>query len=406
MNLRIEKRVLPQSLGGWLRNVALALALGAFIGFVLWLASPEESLVLLLPISAWIGLSCYLTCITTLAFVAPYLDLQAGGPRLWVPLGIVFFLAGGAGFFLGAWLVEWVTRHRVSFGTPGLGDSFAFAGLLGLVGGVIFFTYESLKGRLEESLARIKDQELAERELETARKIQRRILPPATLEVPGFRIAARNLPARVVAGDFYDYLPRADGGVGVVVADVVGKGMGASLIMAGVKARLGYVASGRSVAEAMAELNRELCEELDEREFVALAYASFDADTGRFELANAGLPDPYVLGREGASAVRVGGPRLPLGVRGEVIYESVEGVLEPGESLLLLTDGVPESPTASGDPLGYEELESFLAVTEIEGAPAERLEALVAALEGATVAGRDDDWTLVLVQREPVDSGS
>ncbi|MCH7667174.1 MAG: SpoIIE family protein phosphatase [Acidobacteria bacterium] len=321
----IDRRVLPQSSSQWAKNVGLALALGGTIGLVLGLQDQSGHLLLTVAISAWIGLCIYLTCIIALAFLSPFLDFEARF-KLWMPLGLIFFVSSGVGFFVGAHSVEWLTFGSIHVTTPGWSEGFAFAGVLGLICSALWFTYERMKGRLEESIVRLKDQELAEQELETARKIQRRILPPPTLEGEGFRLAALNLPARVVAGDFYDVLPRADGALGLIVADVVGKGLGASLIMAGVKARLGYIAIGRSVTETMEELNRVLLEELGAREFVALCYACYEPASGRFELANAGLPDPYVLKRGAApQAIAAEGPRLPLGVRGNLGYRSVEG---------------------------------------------------------------------------------
>src|SRR6266508_3335552 len=159
----------------------------------------------------------------------------------------------------------------------------------------MFYSFHVLKDRLETSVARIKEQEFAEKELELARSIQRRLLPPEELSGAGYRVAARNLPARFVAGDFYDVFRLSDGSLGVAVADVSGKGMGASLIMVSVKAVLPFIAEGRGAATTLTELNRRLSGELAPREFVAMAYARFEPRRGELELANAGLPDPYLV---------------------------------------------------------------------------------------------------------------
>ncbi len=140
-----------------------------------------------------------------------------------------------------------------------------------------------------------REQELAERELELARSIQRRLLPPAEFGGNGFRVSARNLPARFVAGDFYDVFELAGGKIGLVVADVAGKGIGASLITASVKAMTPLIAERRSVTETLERLNDKLCVELTSREFVALSLALFDPVAGTIELANSGLPDPYLM---------------------------------------------------------------------------------------------------------------
>jgi serine phosphatase RsbU (regulator of sigma subunit) len=242
------------------------------------------------------------------------------------------------------------------------------------------------------------EQELAERELQLARSIQQRLLPPPAIEGEGFRIAARNLPARFVAGDYYDVFRLADGCLGLVVADVAGKGMGASLIMASVKAMLPLVAESSSVPATLAELNRRLAGELSSREFVALCFGRYDPKLGRLDLANAGLPDPYLLRRgRGARPLEVPGPRLPLGVRSGVSYQSLALRLEPGERVVWLTDGLPEAPTEAGEPLGYAGLEGLFPADA--AGPGEWLEALLAALEGATRPGLEDDWTALVLER-------
>ena len=130
---------------------------------------------------------------------------------------------------------------------------------LGVIVGLLFFRYELLKNRLRESIDRLKERELAERELETARKIQRRILGPTSVEGPGYRVAAENRPALYVAGDFYDVFTRAEGTLDLVAADVSGKGMAASLVMASVKGRLPLLAETRGVAETLVE---SFCEQI------------------------------------------------------------------------------------------------------------------------------------------------
>ncbi|HVR28754.1 MAG TPA: SpoIIE family protein phosphatase, partial [Thermoanaerobaculia bacterium] len=168
-----------------------------------------------------------------------------------------------------------------------------------------------------------REQELAERELELARSIQRRLLPPAELGGDGYRVAARNLPARFVAGDFYDVFQVAGGRLGLVVADVAGKGIGASLITASVKAMTPLIVERHSVTETLDLLNDKLCAELTQREFVALSLALYDPSAGTIELANSGLPDPYLL-RPGRvpEMIEVPGPRLPLGIRRDLRYQS------------------------------------------------------------------------------------
>ena len=218
-----------------------------------------------------------------------------------------------------------------------------------------------MRQRALDSASRLKDAEIAEKELALARSIQERLLPPTELSGEGYRIAARHLPARFVAGDFFDVFSLPDGALGLVVADVAGKGVGASLVMASVKAMLPLLASGRTVEETLVALNEKLCDELDRRQFVALAYARYEPESGELLLANAGMPDPYLL-RSGAKpeALSVEGPRMPLGMRRDQEYLARRAVLGAGDGLLLFSDGLPEAPGDGGEPIGYEVLTELL----------------------------------------------
>jgi len=251
-------------------------------------------------------------------------------------------------------------------------------------------------------LEKLVAKELGRRELEMARDVQRRLLPPSEVDGPGWEVAGRCMPARVVAGDFYDILRHDDGCVDVVVADVAGKGFAASLIMASVKAMLPFVTAEGGVAESLANLNRRLVLELGRGEFVALTLARYRPSERRVELANAGAPDPYLV-RPGqpAQPLSVPGPRLPLGVREEVAYAARVTELAEDERLLLLTDGLPEARDASGDPLGYEALESMLGQDSTAGLPSAWLSGLFDRVQQRTGRVPEDDWTAaMLVPRE------
>ena len=172
------------------------------------------------------------------------------------------------------------------------------------------------------------------------------------------------MAARFVAGDFYDVFHLTDGAVGVVVADVAGKGIGASLVMASVKAVLPLIAADRTVEETLGALNRKLSVDLGPRDFVALAYLRYEK-SGAFTLGNAGLPTRISFRParpRGRSPCRANGCRSePVS---ESRYGSLSGRLEPGERLLLLTDGLPEALMATDEPLGYPAFEALLAASD------------------------------------------
>jgi len=253
-------------------------------------------------------------------------------------------------------------------------------------------------------LEKLVAQELGRRELEMARDVQRRLLPPSEVAGPGWEVAARCLPARVVAGDFYDILRHPDGSVDVVVADVAGKGFAASLIMASTKAMLPFVNAEGGVAELLIRLNHRLALELGRGEFVALTVARYSPSERLVELANAGAPDPYLV-RPGQppQPLSVPGPRLPLGVREEVAYASRTTEVSADDRLLLLTDGLPEARDADGEPLGYQALESMLGQNPSTGSPASWLSGLFDRVQRRTVRAPEDDWTAALLV--PRDAG-
>ena len=230
---------------------------------------------------------------------------------------------------------------------------------------------------------------LERQQLELARDLQQRLLPPPMVESDRYRVTARNVPAQYIAGDFYDYVPLGDGRLLLVLADVAGKGVSAGLIMATVKAMIPLLAAEQAnPAPLLGRLNERLTGRLPPREFVAMALALYDAERGIVTVANAGLPDPLLVAT--SEAVVVSGPRYPIGVRKVLAYESITVKLAPGERLLLFTDGLPEAPV-DGDPLGYERLGAEVQQT------AGDLDLLFAALEKLGAA-HDDDWTAILLE--------
>lgn len=278
--------------------------------------------------------------------------------------------------------------------------SIGITGVLAIIIGLSLVTFERMQWRLAESVARLKEVEFAERELQLARDLQSRLLPPPEIAGEGYRVAARNLAARVVAGDFYDVFRLADGAVGLTVADVAGKGMAASLIMASAKARLPLLAADRLPEETLRELNRALAAELSPREFVALAFVRYAPERGTATLVNAGLPDPYLLrAGEPPLPLAVPGPRLPLGARREVAYEALTVDLRPGDRILMLTDGLAEAPTSEGEPLGYPALAGLMAAGPEAPTPLAWIDALLERIRTATQPSLEDDWTALLLER-------
>lgn len=312
---------------------------------------------------------------------------------------LAYFLGGMAGCAVAMAVSQSILGYRLFADYPDkLYTLLVFGGLSGAIG-LTFMTIARLRHRLEQSVAELKEREFAAKELETAREIQQRLLPPPDSRGVGYRIAARNRAARIVGGDFYDVFRLGDGSLGLAVADVAGKGLGASLIMASVKAMLPLVAADRGVGAALRELNLRLQDELGPREFVALAYARFEPASGRLELANAGLPDPLLLGPGGAlRELEVPGPRLPLGVRAPIEYDSLVVELAAGERLLLYTDGLVEVRD-SEDLLGFERLRSLVAGVQ-DGDPSRFLDEVLRRIVQFADGVLEDDCTALVLERE------
>ncbi len=397
-----------------LRFAVISMGIGLVVVALIGLADPRMYSPHQFVFGALFGLSIALGCGAAETLLLKLND----GRMLPLPLRIVGYFVGGAlGHFVmyavtaigfdDSWEVSDLLLRTLLFGS--------FAALVG----VVFYAFEKLNRRLRHREAALREKEvaeaLAEKELDIARSIQQRLLPPPEAEGSGYSLAARNVAAKVVGGDFYDVVPEGDRSLCVVVGDVAGKGVGASLIMASVKAMLPLVAADRPVEEILQVLNQKLFADLDRREFVALAIARIDLRRGTVQVANAGLPDPLLLtpgddvSAASASPVSVDGERMPLGAREATRYGHVEIELQPGQRLLLYTDGLPEAQIGDGPEgeLGYDgfaDLVVRLQPPAREGGDTPALtawlDALLTDLEGT--AGTQDDQTLLVVERVAV----
>jgi len=387
---------------GFAKDGAISIAVGMGIALMISITMPSAWRPRVLAYGALIGIVINFFCHVLHKIYSRRLLREGAEPSRFA-LAAIFFVGGVIGWLLATRLAIAMSLVPASYFRDLLPYFIPASGAMAIVIGLLFYTYGRMQERLRDNITQLKEAEFAQKELELARSIQSRLLPPGEMEGDGWRLAARNDAARFVAGDFYDVFRLGDGALGVVVADVAGKGVGASLIMASVKAVLPFLASERSVEETLSVLNRRLVAELAAREFVALLYMRYEPD-GRFRFGNAGLPDPYLLRSGGRpEPLSAPGPRLPLGVRKDVAYRALEGRLEPGEKLVLLTDGLPEAVTSAGEPIGYPALESLM-LTGNSASPSDYVDGLFGRLHEATVPAIEDDWTALVLER--VESGS
>ncbi len=239
-----------------------------------------------------------------------------------------------------------------------------------------------------------------ERELQMARQVQRSLLPAHIPDLKNWSFAARWHPAREVAGDYYDFIHLDGGRVALLLGDVTDKGLPASLFMVFARSAVRTSVDGRStIGAAIERANRLICEESTQGLFVTLFCGLLDSESGRFRYVNAGHnPALYVqVGLNGITPlVRTG---MPLGIDAGIGYEEVEITMEPGDFVLMYTDGVTEALSPGGEEFGMERLESV--VSEHRHASAsELLTALEQAVEEFTAGTQpSDDITLLLVKR-------
>ncbi len=251
------------------------------------------------------------------------------------------------------------------------------------------------------------ERERLSRELVLAREVQQRLLPQSLPQIDGLELAAAERPAKEVGGDYYDVVRLGDDCVGVMVADVSGKGTPAAFYMAEMK---GVFQAGsrltRSPGELLAGANDALSPSLGRGVFVSAVYAVLDADAGTLALARAGHP-PAVLVRDRARAdggrwlLRGDGLAIGLDRRGDTFRQTLAEQsidLAPGDTVVLYTDGLTEARDVEGHEYGYDRLAAFVERHAHVGALDLRDLLLAEARAWAGTDEPDDDTTFVVLR--------
>jgi serine phosphatase RsbU (regulator of sigma subunit) len=258
------------------------------------------------------------------------------------------------------------------------------------------FALRDYKQQLAEARARL-ERERIDQEIRLAREIQQRLFPAAHLPLPGLDIAGASFPAEATGGDYFDYIPMADGGLAVVVGDVCGHGFGPALLMAELRAYLrAFLLTRTDAGEILDLLNRSLAGDTDR--FVTLLLARIDPVTRSLVYAGAGHLPGYVLGTDGRVKARLGSTGPPLAVFPDADYPTETAPpLEPGELILFLTDGLVEAHGPDEVQFGTDRiLELVKAYRQL---PARQIiQALYREVRAYCGDGQPDDMTAVVIK--------
>ncbi len=256
----------------------------------------------------------------------------------------------------------------------------------------IIFSEAAEKKRLDE-------------DLQVAYEIQRILLPASSPDLPGFQISGINIPARQVSGDYYDYITVDPEHCGIAIADVSGKGVPASLIMAMCRSVLRSEAGGRlSAAATLKRVNAQLFPDIKEDMFISMAYAILTRDSATVTLCRAGHDAPLHFRARLGTVERVNPPGMVLGIDSGDAFNRVTTdfslELEPDDCLVLYTDGVTEALDSKGEEFGMENLVRSVLASASEGAAGVIARLTDDLREFVGSHPQHDDITLIVIRKK------
>jgi serine phosphatase RsbU (regulator of sigma subunit) len=328
-------------------------------------------------------------------------------------IGVMFLIIQGVAFLMGLTLARSITGsvHELFVGTERLrrGD---FSHKIAIRSrdqlGELAASFNSMSASIEDLLEQKAEKERLEEELRIARSIQMSLLPSGSHSMRDVSLTGHCEPAREVGGDYYDFLPLDESRIGILIADVAGKGTSAALYMAELK---GLVLSLSEVHASPRDLlmaaNRIISKHLDARSFITMIYAVVDVEQRTLTVARAGhcpllfVPGPHASCRD-AQPVQPDGMVLGLALdTGDMFNRLLEEVtlpLGPGDLFLLYTDGISEAMNVAGDCFGDARLADLAREHADLGSSELRERILDEVRRFAGDAAQHDDMTMVLVK--------
>ncbi len=244
-----------------------------------------------------------------------------------------------------------------------------------------------------------------DRELEMARRVQSSLIPDQTPILPGWEFSASWQPAHEVAGDYYDFAPCAEAKTGLVIADVTDKGMPAALFMALTRSAIrANVCSAASPADGIAGANRLICAESTRGLFVTLFFGLLNPDSGEVAYVNAGHNPPLLYQADKDEITLLKATGMPLGIDAAAVFNQRSVVMQPGDFLVLYTDGITEAFDEHGAEFGMDRMQRV--VYDLRNAPVAEMQArlLQTVNDFIDSTAPSDDITIMIVKRLKSDS--
>jgi serine phosphatase RsbU (regulator of sigma subunit)/pSer/pThr/pTyr-binding forkhead associated (FHA) protein len=243
------------------------------------------------------------------------------------------------------------------------------------------------------------ERERMERELELATEIQQRFQPSEAPKMDGYEFQGISFSCYEIGGDYYDFITRHDGKMLIALGDVSGKGTAAALLMSSLHAAIhGQVAARSSLDEVVRSVNHYLADNTPANRFVTLFVAELDPRTGDLKYINAGH-NPPLIGRSSGTIEQLSSGGFPLGILPSAEFEVGETQLQPGEALVIYSDGVSEANNIKEEEFGMERLMDVVR-RNLGASAAGMRDKVESALSAFTqTAPANDDITLVIVKR-------
>ena len=253
--------------------------------------------------------------------------------------------------------------------------------------------------------AQAEEKKRLDNDLQVAEEIQRILLPSESPKLNSFDVDGINMPARQMSGDYYGYIPIDESRWGIVIADVSGKGVAASLIMAMCRSVLRIqAANGYSAAEVLRKVNEQLYPDIKEDMFISMAYMILDDQSSAVTLCRAGHDAPLLYSAKDGSVSKLTPPGMALGIDSGDVFNRISNdfsvVLESGDYLVLYTDGVTEALDSKDTEFGMKRMIQSIQASAGAGAEGMRRRLTDDLKEFVGDCPQNDDITLIVIRKK------